>query len=429
MVSDITTSTRLDASASSGLPSVPTTNSPLEALSATVSVKVMSQSSMRESTISSAGSATSTASRTSSRVISSSVAGSMSRPSRKATSASTRGCSSGCHRDRRAVDAVADVHVVEQVAEVGLVDAELVLHGLRRRADLAADHGGPAGEPRLHETLLDGVRRGQVVGADQVAHRSARDAGLQRGAEALDGGRDGVLGGHETRILEPVTVSRHEHPSCPAEVDVVVVGAGGAGMTAALAAKKRGLDTILAREERLLRRLDRPQRRRRLDPGQLRAARRPARPTPIAESKRYLDSIVGDVVPKVRRDTYLDRGAEVLDFVKDNTPLRFTWVPDYADYHPEAPGGRLKGRSCEPIPLDARFLGDELDRLHPQYTKAPANMIVTQRDFRKISLGMRTIRGPITMVKVLLKRIISRRCAASRCTPWATRSRSACARA
>ncbi len=109
----------------------------------------------------------------------------------------------------------------------------------------------------------------------------------------------------------------------------------------------------------------------------------------------------------MRRDTFIDRGEEVMDFVKANTPLRFEWVKDYADYHPEAPGGRLKGRSCEPIPMDARFLGDELDRLHPQYAKAPANMIVTQADFRKINLGIRTIRGPVTMVKVLVKRIIS----------------------
>ena len=37
------------------------------------------------------------------------------------------------HGDRGAVDAVADVHVVEEVAEVGLVDAELVLYRLGRR--------------------------------------------------------------------------------------------------------------------------------------------------------------------------------------------------------------------------------------------------------------------------------------------------------
>ena len=125
------------------------------------------------------------------------------------------------------------------------------------------------------------------------------------------------------------------------------------------------------------------------------------------ESKRYLESIVGDVVPKVRRDTFIDRGPEVMDFVRDHTPVRFAWVPEYSDYLPESPGGRARGRSVEPVPMDCRFLGDELAHLHPPYTKAPANLIVTQADFRKISLGMRTIRGPITMLKVVLNRILS----------------------
>ncbi|HRD62950.1 MAG TPA: 3-oxosteroid 1-dehydrogenase, partial [Nocardioides sp.] len=127
----------------------------------------------------------------------------------------------------------------------------------------------------------------------------------------------------------------------------------------------------------------------------------------LDQAKLYLDSIVGDEVPKVRRDTYLDRGPEVLDFIQAQTRVRFRWVPEYADYHPEAPGGRAAGRSCEPAPLDARFLGAELDRLHPQYTKAPANLIVTQADFRKISLGLRTWRGPVTMLKVLVNRLVS----------------------
>lgn len=192
----------------------------------------------------------------------------------------------------------------------------------------------------------------------------------------------------------------------PDVVDVVVVGAGGAGMTAALASKKFGLDTVLIEKSAYFGGSTARSGGGVWMPGNyaLKAAGQADAP---AESKRYLDSIVGDVVPKVRRDTYVDRGPEVLEFIRDHSPLRFTWVPDYADYHPEAPGGRPAGRSCEPIPLDARFLGDELDRLHPQYTKAPANMIVTQADFRKISLGMRTLRGPVTMVKVLLNRILA----------------------
>lgn len=57
--------------------------------------------------------------------------------------------------------------------------------------------------------------------------------------------------------------------------------------------------------------------------------------------------------------------------------------------------------------MDGRILGDELDRLHPAYTKAPANLIVTQADFRKISLGLRTLRGPLTMLRVVIKRMLS----------------------
>jgi 3-oxosteroid 1-dehydrogenase len=194
----------------------------------------------------------------------------------------------------------------------------------------------------------------------------------------------------------------------PGEVDVVVVGAGGAGMCAALAAAKQGLDTVLIEKSAYFGGSTARSGGGVWMPGNyaLKAAGQVS-DDDLAQAKLYLDSIVGDDVPKVRRDTYLDRGPEVLEFVRAHTPLRFEWVPDYADYHPEAPGGRPAGRSCEPIPLDARFLGDELDRLHPQYTKAPANMIVTQADFRKISLGLRTWRGPATMVKVLLKRMVS----------------------
>lgn len=192
----------------------------------------------------------------------------------------------------------------------------------------------------------------------------------------------------------------------PEAADVVVVGAGGAGMTAALAAASRGLDTVLIEKSSYFGGSTARSGGGVWIPNNyaLKAAGQGDDPE---LSRRYLDAIVGDVVPKVRRDTYLERGPEVMDFIRERTPLRFTWVPQYADYHPEAPGGRAAGRSAEPIPMDARFLGVELARLHPQYTKAPANLIVTQADFRKISLGLRTIRGPLTMAKVLLRRIVS----------------------
>ena len=194
----------------------------------------------------------------------------------------------------------------------------------------------------------------------------------------------------------------------PNEVDVVVVGAGGAGMTAALKAAAEGLDTLLVEKSPWFGGSTARSGGGVWIPGNyaLRAAGQ-VDPDDAARASDYLQSIVGDVVPRSRRDTFLARGPEVMDFVRERTPVRFAWVPEYADYHPEAEGGRLRGRSVEPVPLDASFLGEELDRLHPAYTKAPANLIVTQADFRKISLGLRTVRGPLTMVRVLVNRLLA----------------------
>ena len=44
--------------------------------------------------------------------------------------------------------AVEELHVVEQDAEVGLVDAQLLLHRARGQADLLADHAPALGDAR-----------------------------------------------------------------------------------------------------------------------------------------------------------------------------------------------------------------------------------------------------------------------------------------
>ena len=194
----------------------------------------------------------------------------------------------------------------------------------------------------------------------------------------------------------------------PTEVDVIVVGAGAAGMSAALRAADHGLETVLLEKSEYFGGSTARSGGGVWIPGNyaLREAGQ-VDPDDAERASLYLESIVGDAVPAERRETYLRRGPEVMDFLKARTPLRFRWVPQYADYHPEAPGGRAAGRSAEPVPMDARFLGDELERLHPQYTKAPANMIVTQADYRRINLGLRTLRGPLTMMMVVVRRMVS----------------------
>ena len=100
----------------------------------------------------------------------------------------------------------------------------------------------------------------------------------------------------------------------------------------------------------------------------------------------YLHSIVGDVVPAERIDTYLDRGPEALRFLLAHSPLRMQWVPDYSDYYPEAPGGRVGGRSIEPRPFDLQAA-----RRRAGQSRTRLRQVAAQRDAsrRPTSAGRR----------------------------------------
>ncbi|TNC29036.1 3-oxosteroid 1-dehydrogenase [Amycolatopsis alkalitolerans] len=172
--------------------------------------------------------------------------------------------------------------------------------------------------------------------------------------------------------------------------DVVVVGSGAAGMTAALAARRLGLRVVVL--EKAAKFGGSTAR----SGGGVWIPGNEALPddgdTP-EQARAYLEAIVGDVVPAELRDAFLDYGPEVVAFVQHETPLRFQWVPGYSDYHPEAPGGRAAGRSMEPKPFDGHVLGDELARLEPPYSASPLGVPITQADYRWLSLIARHPRG------------------------------------
>ena len=192
----------------------------------------------------------------------------------------------------------------------------------------------------------------------------------------------------------------------PAEVAVVVVGSGGAGMTAALAAAGRGLEVLVVESSPWFGGSTARSGGGVWIPDNY-ALEEAGRTGSREDSEAYLHAIVGEDVPRERIQAFLEHGPEALAFLRDHSAARFVWVPDYSDYYPEAPGGRAHGRSVEPVPLDGRILGPELARLHPAYTKAPVGMVVTQADYRWLSLSLRTWRGPVTALKVALRRLVN----------------------
>jgi 3-oxosteroid 1-dehydrogenase len=185
-----------------------------------------------------------------------------------------------------------------------------------------------------------------------------------------------------------------------AEFDVVVVGSGAAGMTAALTAAHHGLSVVVLEKTDWFGGSTARSGGGIWAPNNEVLAKAGVRDTP-EQALAYLAHVAGNDVPEPRQRAVLEHGPAMLSFVRGAAPVDFAWVPGYADYYPEAPGGLAAGRSIEPVPFDARILGAELAHLNPAYLPAPSGVIITQADYRWLSLGPRHPRAMLASARVL----------------------------
>ncbi len=186
------------------------------------------------------------------------------------------------------------------------------------------------------------------------------------------------------------------------EVDLLVVGTG-TGMAAALAAAELGLSVLIVEKSRYV------------GGSTARSGGAlwlPASPVLRAagtgdtreQARAYLRSVVAGSAPEARSDGFLEYESATVEMLTRLTPMRFTWCRDYADYHPEEPGGSPAGRTCECRPFDASVLGTYRNRLQPGVMKPPAvPMPVTSADYRWMNLMARLPRKALPLI---VKRIV-----------------------
>jgi len=185
----------------------------------------------------------------------------------------------------------------------------------------------------------------------------------------------------------------------PAEFDIVVAGSGAAGMTAALAAAHRGASVVVLEKAEAFGGTTARSGGGIWAPGNTVLRRAGVADTPeLADA--YLAHVTDGHAPAELRAALLEHCSAMLDLVLATTPLRFAWVPGYADYYPEAPGGLASGRSIEPVPLSGTVLDGELARLNGPYLPVPDGVAVTQADYRWLSLGPRHPRAILAGAKV-----------------------------
>mgnify|MGYP002776139302 FL=1 len=145
--------------------------------------------------------------------------------------------------------------------------------------------------------------------------------------------------------------------------DLIVVGSGAAGLSAAITAKKRGLDVVVLEKEPVFGGTTA------LSGGvlwiPLNHHGRQQNPADSAEAvRRYMMAETGQFYDEAAVSAFIENGPRMVEFFERETSM--TFIPTlYPDYHPNQPGGAEIGRSILAAPYDIRGLGQDMARLKP----------------------------------------------------------------
>lgn len=145
-----------------------------------------------------------------------------------------------------------------------------------------------------------------------------------------------------------------------AEYDLVVLGAGAGGMTAALVGAIEGMRVLVIESSRQVGGTtarssgtvwipDNPHMRRAGANGDAAAAR------------TYLEALAGGRADAALIDAFLAEGPRMIEYLESRSDMRFAPYLAHPDYRQDVPGAASGGRPLEPLAFDGRALGARFD--------------------------------------------------------------------
>jgi succinate dehydrogenase/fumarate reductase flavoprotein subunit len=194
-----------------------------------------------------------------------------------------------------------------------------------------------------------------------------------------------------------------------AQFDVVVIGAGAAGMTAALVSAIHGARVLLvessdhlggttARSSGTLWIPDNPD------------MRRSGVTDDAAKAGQYLDALVGDKADAALRRAFLDAGPRMIAFLEEHAGFRFRQYREHPDYRQELPGAALGGRPLESPPFDGRLLGEDFVRVAWPIRELMlfGGMMVTRGEAARLLQFATSLDGALLGVRLVLRYVADR---------------------
>jgi len=141
--------------------------------------------------------------------------------------------------------------------------------------------------------------------------------------------------------------------------DVLVVGSGAGGLSAAITAQHFGCNVLVIEKQAVFGGTTARSGGWLWVPGNPLAAREGAKDS-IEQARTYIAHHAGNHFDAGRVDAFLAHAGAMVSFFEENTEVKFSFGKDYPDYHPDHPGGVEEGRSIHTMPFDGRKLGRDL---------------------------------------------------------------------
>lgn len=176
------------------------------------------------------------------------------------------------------------------------------------------------------------------------------------------------------------------------QTDLVVIGSGAAGMTAALTAALLGLKVQVLEKAPVIGGTTA------LSAGSVwipNSMHAPPGTDSIDQARTYLRSTVGNRLKPNLCEAFLRHGPAMVRFLADATEVQLRAYPKHPDYLSDADGATVAGRALEPLPFDGRRLGADFRRLRdplPEFTLF-GGMMVDRRDIGDLLNATRSLRS------------------------------------
>jgi succinate dehydrogenase/fumarate reductase flavoprotein subunit len=191
--------------------------------------------------------------------------------------------------------------------------------------------------------------------------------------------------------------------------DVVVIGAGGAGMAAALFAAISGLKAILIEHTDKVGGTTAYSAGSAWIPNTAHAVSVGAEDS-LEKAALYLRHSVGNQSSESMRHAFLANGPEAVAQLEANSDVKFRARPLHPDYNSQLPGASLKGRVLEAAPYDGRELKDLLKLVRepiPEFMIL-GGMMVNQEDVLHLLNMMKSFRSFRHSARILARHALDR---------------------